>query len=180
MRLWLTILAAACAPRDLPPRDGAPIEAWAACAPDRRARVGCVLDGDTVDLGACGAVAGERVRLLGIDAPEVASSSGPTECYGDEATDALRSLLSDRDVVMTFDRGCTDPFDRTLAWLLLPDSRDPNAEPLNVSLWMVERGFVRLYLERDDFDRLRYADALLRAEQSARDVGVGLWGACGE
>ena len=38
------------------------------CSPTRIAELGCVVDGDTLDLATCG---GERVRLLGVDTPEV-------------------------------------------------------------------------------------------------------------
>jgi len=179
MRSLVPLLLFACVDPDLPSRDGAPIEASRACAPDRPARVACVIDGDTVDLGGCGAFNEERVRLLGIDAPELASGGRPTECFGDEATDVLRALVDRRDVRLEFERGCIDPFGRTLAWLHTPDPLRPDAPEINVSLWLVERGFVRLYLERDDFDDLRYAVALRAAERAARDLGVGLWGACG-
>jgi micrococcal nuclease len=142
---------------------------------ERMERVSCVIDGDTVDIGGCGAFAAERIRLLGIDAPELSRGGQPTECYGDEARDALRSLIDRRDVTIQFDRGCVDPFSRTLAWLLLPEVDGD----LNVSVWMVERGFARLYLERDDFDDLLYASELRAAEMTARSTRVGLWGACG-
>lgn len=45
------------------------------------------MDGDTIDL------AGVRIRLFGIDAPEYGQSCGPVEC-GRAALDALASILS--------------------------------------------------------------------------------------
>lgn len=174
MRLLWLVLSIACL--DAP--DAPEIEAYRGCADSRVARVACVVDGDTLDLGGCGSFSQERVRLLGIDAPELGRDGSPTECYGDEATAALRSLVDRRDVVLEFDRGCDDPFGRTLAWVLLPGESDAGEPPLNVSLFMVERGFAPLYLERDDFDELRYAPELRAAESSARASGAGLWGSC--
>lgn len=179
MRVLALLTLFGCIDPDLPPREGAPIEDSRACAVDRIARVACVIDGDTVDLGGCGAFRQERVRLLGIDTPETASGGGPAECFADEAIDALRSLVDRREVRMEFERGCVDPFDRTLAWLHVADPVRPDRAEINVSLWLVERGFARLYLERDDFDDLRYAVALRAAETAARDARVGLWGVCG-
>lgn len=175
----LPVLLVACGPAVPDAPDRAPIEASEACAPDRPARVGCAIDGDTLDLGTCGPFADERIRVLGIDAPEVGSDGGASECYGDEATAALRALVEGRDVALSFDQGCTDPFGRTLAWVHVADPRRPDTPPINVSVWMVERGFARLYRERDDFAEIRFGLALLAAEEAAQDVGAGLWSACG-
>lgn len=62
-------------------------------------RVGHVIDGDTVVL-LCGTE--KRVgRLLGFDAPEVRSPKCKAEAaWGARATDRLRALLSERDVVI--------------------------------------------------------------------------------
>lgn len=37
-----------------------------------------------------------RIRLLGIDAPEAARDDGPSQCGADQATEALRRLISGR------------------------------------------------------------------------------------
>ena len=50
-----------------------------------------VVDGDTLDLSIGGVI--ERVRLLGIDTPESVSTTTPDQCFGTEATEALRGLL---------------------------------------------------------------------------------------
>jgi endonuclease YncB( thermonuclease family) len=165
-------------PESLPPFDGVPLQGTQSCAPTRSDRVACVLDGDTFDIGRCGDdEVGERVRLLGIDAPELAHEGTPAECYGDEATRALDDLIGDSEVVLEFDETCVGEFGRTLAWVFVTDAADTDAEPVNVSLALVERGYARLYTEFE-FDRLRYANQLTAAERSAQAARVGLWDAC--
>ena len=57
-------------------------------------RVTAVVDGDTLRVEDLGGRELGRVRLLGIDAPEVAHPPAPEECYADQATDLLEELAS--------------------------------------------------------------------------------------
>ena len=60
------------------------------CADARLEPAACIVDGDTFDLATCAetnAVDSERVRMLGVDAPEVAHGDEPADCYGAEASD---------------------------------------------------------------------------------------------
>ena len=121
--VYVPVLLAGCfQPPDLPPfLDEVPIVAqpFTPCAPeDEDVRVACVIDGDTVDLGACGDDVGERVRLLGIDAPE---TSEPAECFADEAKEFLLQLIEGETLTMSHDRTCTGAFGRTLGYLWLRD-----------------------------------------------------------
>ncbi|MFV0260376.1 MAG: thermonuclease family protein, partial [Acidimicrobiales bacterium] len=50
-----------------------------------------VVDGDTVVLDLAGT--SERVRLIGIDSPESVAENRPVQCYGPEASEALKALL---------------------------------------------------------------------------------------
>src|SRR5262245_62906767 len=77
-----------------------------------------VVDGDTVDVLLGGRH--ERVRLIGIDTPEVYVTDGPPECYGPEASAFTKQLLPagtpvrlERDVVGRDDYG------RLLAYMYL-------------------------------------------------------------
>ena len=54
--------------------------------------VSAVIDGDTIDIATPGGV--ERVRLLGINAPE------RSECFGQESTATLAALLATGEVVL--------------------------------------------------------------------------------
>jgi endonuclease YncB( thermonuclease family) len=73
-----------------------------------------VIDGDTIDLG------GTRIRLSGIDAPEM------DHPYGKSAKWALVNLCKGQEVRAVFDGDLSH--DRTVAPCYLPDGRDPSVE----------------------------------------------------
>lgn len=190
MRLaFTTALLFACyaPPEDFGPFEGVPLVASdSECQPSRTELVDCALDGDTFDIGGCGDAADERFRLLGIDAPETEKSGQEADCYGPEARDELKELLEGREVYLEFDDTCEGTFGRTLAWVFLlpsddPDDDDPtlfdDGEPVNINVWMVEQGYARLY-DEFDFDSLRWREDLEDAEELARGRRFGLWGAC--
>lgn len=163
-----------------------------ACAPGRRARVACAIDGDTFDLDVCGS--GERVRVLGIDAPEVGHDGAASECGADAASRAL-AHLEGLTVTLAFGDTCEDTFGRTLAWpwlerrdaedllgvelatqarAVLDDAEDA---PVLLSVAFLRAGLVRRY-DPAWAEPTRYDGPLADAEQQARAAGAGLWGAC--
>jgi len=99
-----------------------------------------VIDGDTVEI-----YGGYRVRLIGIDAPEIG------EAGADEATEFVRSLLYGRTVWLERDGTDTDPYGRLrrYVWLQRPtsltaDSTEIRAHMLNAQ--MLENGLARLLI----------------------------------
>lgn len=189
------LLAVACErrPADLPPLPGefpTFLEGDGACAPSRNDTVACVLDGDTFDVGACGDDVGVRVRMLGINAPEIAHAE-PAECYGDIAATALRELIDGRAVVLTFDYECFDRYGRSLAYVYFqtddaqvidPEGGDTATTPTYVlaNEWMLQQGYARLAPEDWTTQDIRLLETMKAAEQRAREQGIGLWGACGD
>ncbi|WP_344326097.1 thermonuclease family protein [Aeromicrobium halocynthiae] len=121
-----------------------------------------VVDGDTLLLAD-----GERVRVLGIDAPEAARDGRPAECGADEATAAARRLVEGRPVRLRSDPGQADrdDFDRLLRYVETPDGTD-------LGLNLVTEGHARVFAPRGDVAR---QSSLERAEAQARDRGVGTW-----
>ncbi len=107
-----------------------------------------------------------KVRLIGIDTPEVGDGA---ECYGDEATLALRTLVPDGSTVwITADREPTDRFGRSLFYLWSDDGRFVNYE-------LVEGGAAEsLVIPPND----AYYPLLRAAEDAATAAGSGRWGAC--
>jgi micrococcal nuclease len=92
-----------------------------------------VVDGDTID------IAGTRIRLSGIDAPEM------DHPYGKSAKWALVNLCKGQEVRAVFDGELSH--DRTVATCFLPDGRDLSAE-------MVKAGMA---IDWPKFSRGKYA-----------------------
>ncbi len=171
MRIWVPLwLGAGCVGAPVP------VEVGDACAPSRHDRVACVVDGDTVSLGSCSASIGERVRLLGVNAPETEKSGQAGECFAEEAKQALTQLVDQRTLRIEFDWACDDVFGtRSLAYLWLEDGD----VPVHVNAWLLEEGYARRYANSDLEGELSRGDELDAAEARARDRGLGLWGVCG-
>jgi micrococcal nuclease len=119
-----------------------------------------VVDGDTLLIDT-----GERIRLLGVDTPEIKSPDIPPEPFGPEASDFTTKLVSGKTVRLAFDRERFDQYHRTLAYVYL--------DILLVYEELVRLGFSRAqtqYPFRSDMKR-----RLLKAESDARERGIGIW-----
>ena len=110
--LLLCLLAPLGAPRAAQP--------GATCTADRidqRAVVAYVYDGDTVRLGD-----GHKVRLIGIDTPEIGHHGRPTQPGAIEAREALRRLLGKEGrLALRYGAERRDHYGRLLAHVYLPD-----------------------------------------------------------
>lgn len=130
-----------------------------------------VVDGDTVLVVIDGRV--ERVRYVGIDAPELEWTDGarPADCFGPEARDRHAELVAGRQLRIERDRSDRDRFDRLLrhAWL------EVDGEWRHVGELLVVEGSARARSYPPDTAQ---DDRLADAERSARDRAAGLWGAC--
>jgi micrococcal nuclease len=128
-----------------------------------------VLDGDTADIDIGGDV--ERVRFIGIDTPEPLGGFRDPECFGDEASAFTAALLPEGTLVrLERDVEGRDPFDRLLAYVFRFD------DDLFVNLTLAEQGYAdTLRIEPNT----AYSSLFSGAVADARDLGLGLWGACG-
>jgi micrococcal nuclease len=103
----------------------------AVCAkkqPGQAVTVVRVLDGDTVKL-----TDGRKVRLLGVNTPELAHRAGEVdEPYAKEARSALVNLLKSQEnrLELVLDTQAVDHYQRTLAYAFLPTGKHLNAELL--------------------------------------------------
>jgi len=129
---------------------------------DRRGVVTRVVDGDT--LRARIGTSTERVRLIGIDAPERG------QCYSTRATALLRVLALGRVVRLLGDstQQARDRFGRLLAYVALPGGDD-------AGLVLLERGAAVVFETRPPFMR---RDEYAEAEAQATRRAAGLHGAC--
>lgn len=131
-------------------------------APSQRSlhQVAKVLDGDTIVLKG-----GARVRLLGINAPEIESRHRDGEPGGIAAKEWLQKKLQGRSVYLEYGQEKQDRYQRLLAHLYLP-----NGEHLN--LMLVEKGLAIVNLLPPN---LRHADTMIRAQQRAERQKLGIW-----
>lgn len=131
-----------------------------------------IVDGDTIIVRFGGS--DERVRLIGINTPELNKPDGPVECYATEASDQTEALIDDADGHIQLERDVseTDQYGRLLryVWLVTPQGK----QLLNEEL--VEGGYARSISYRPD---VKYQSALNHDQTDARNQGRGLWGACG-
>jgi endonuclease YncB( thermonuclease family) len=121
-----------------------------------------VIDGDTVILEG-----GERVRLIGIDTPELGHEGASDQPLAAEAAQVLRELAGPRGARLRIQPGA-DPRDRhgrRLAHLFGADGRHLAEQVLRRGL-----GYVAAVPPN-----LRYIDCLQAAQGAARREGLGLW-----
>ena len=121
--------------------------------------VRAVIDGDTIDVASVG-----RVRLLGIDAPEVAHTYETAAPFGREARERLTSLVLRRWVRLERDGQDRDVYDRHLAYVLTEDGQCINTV-------LVREGLARVSV-RQPIARLA---ELQRAEHEAQSARRGMW-----
>ncbi len=129
-----------------------------------------VVDGDTVKVRMGGGV--ESVRLIGIDAPEAATSGRPAQCFGLDSSAKAGELLAGKAVRLEFDesQGRLDRYGRLLAYVWIDD--------VHINALMVRQGYAREFTYNLPY---RYQAEFKAAEAEARAAGRGLWAAdtCG-
>lgn len=119
-----------------------------------------MVDGDTVILES-----GEKVRLLGINAPEKEFEQRPAQPYSLEALLALEEMVKDATVKLVAGKQQTDSYGRTLGYLESNDGVD-------VQHALVLRGYAFVVAFPPDVDRV---ERYLAAERIARSEGRGIW-----
>ncbi|MFA6273647.1 MAG: thermonuclease family protein [Candidatus Paceibacterota bacterium] len=125
-----------------------------------------VVDGDTIDVSINGKT--ERLRLIGINTPETVDPRKPVECFGVEASNKAKSLLSNKKVGLESDpsQGERDKYDRLLRYVYLEDGT-------NFNLLMIKEGYAYEYTYDLPY---RYQTNFKEAQKYAQDNKLGLWG----
>ncbi len=102
-----------------------------------RAKVVYVYDGDTptldIDQG-LDTRRSERIRMIGIDAPEL---RGPEKAEGYKSRDALSKLILGQEVVLVTDKDKRGKYGRLLGTIYFND--------VNVNEWMINHGHAEVY-----------------------------------
>jgi micrococcal nuclease len=121
-----------------------------------------VVDGDTIDISPS-ANGLSRVRLIGMDTPEVYYGTQP---YGPKASAFAKRELEGEEVRLELDVQKVDPYGRLLAYVYLP-----NGEMFNETL--LEEGYAQVATFPPN---VKYVERLLDAQREARAANRGLWG----
>ncbi len=119
-----------------------------------------VIDGDTIDVAGLG-----RVRLLGIDAPELGGPFERPAPFAVEAREEMQALVLHRWARFECDGERDDAYGRRLAYVILETGEFVNAR-------IVRDGLARVSARR----RLQRWDELRRAEEEAQRRRSGMWG----
>ena len=127
-------------------------------------QVVAVVDGDTIKVDYHGKTT--SVRLIGVNTPETVGPRKDVECFGEEASQFLRSLLEGKAVRLEPDisQSDRDKYDRLLRYIYL-DGED-------VSLTIIQNGYGYEYTYNVPYQKqARYRAAQTEAENGKR----GLW-----
>jgi endonuclease YncB( thermonuclease family) len=127
---------------------------------DRWVQVAHVYDGDSLRTDK-----GEKIRLLGINSPEVPNNDQPGQIMGNEAKQRLIELAGGQLVKLQVDKEKQDVYGRTLAQVYLRNGTWVNAQ-------MVSEGLAHVYTFAPNF---RWVSKLMQAEAEARDNRRGIW-----
>jgi len=124
-----------------------------------------VTDGDTIVVNGS-----TRVRLIGVDTPEVANFGRDPQCYGPEASGWTKAALQPGTRVrLEYDLNRTDRYGRTLAYVYrLSDG-------LNVQVALLQLGLAAAY---PFADTPRYHTWFAAEATRAKAAGAGGWREC--
>lgn len=121
-----------------------------------------VIDGDTIEIEG-----GQRVRYIGIDTPETVDPRKPVQCFGVEASNKNKELVSGKRVRLEKDVSETDKYGRLLRYVYIGDTF--------VNLELVKQGYAYSYSYPPD---IKYQNQFTDAQRLAREQKKGLWGSC--
>ena len=129
---------------------------------DETATVKYIHDGDTIKL-----LDGRKIRLIGINTPEVARDIQPAEAYAFQARDRLRSLLQahNNEIKLVYGREKQDHYQRSLAHIFLADGSNLQAQ-------LISEGLANaITIPPND----RYSNCYQQTEKQALCARKGLW-----
>ena len=118
-----------------------------------------VVDGNTIILSN-----GEKVRLIGVDTPEIMHPNKPVEYFGKEAAAFTRSLAEGKEVRLEYDQQERDKFGRLLAYVYFMDETFLNAE-------IIKQGYGHTHTSFP----FKYKEQFRQYEKKAQITKRGLW-----
>lgn len=132
----------------------------------QRFHVSKVVDGDTIDIQTPDGLPDTRVRLIGMDAPELVDSSTSLPAHWAEKSDSyLRARIGGRSVTLRLEPVETrDRYGRLLAYIYLTDGDCINMDMVRTGHAYADRRFMHSW-------RAQYE----QVENEARKKERGLW-----
>ena len=130
-------------------------------APSEYRSVHLVYDGDTILLGS-----GDKVRYLGIDAPEIEYKGGKSEFMARAARNFNIKLVKGARVKLEYDQEKRDRYGRRLAYVFLE-----NGDMVNAVL--LRKGLAHVMLHSLN---VKYKALLLDCQRKAMKERLGVWG----
>lgn len=121
-----------------------------------------VIDGDTIEIEG-----GQKVRYIGIDTPETVDPRKPVQCFGVEASNKNKELVSGKRVRLEKDVSETDKYGRLLRYVYVGDTF--------VNLELVKQGYAYASSFPPD---VKYQSQFTEAQRQAKEQNRGLWGSC--
>ena len=118
------------------------------------------IDGDTIELRN-----GEKVRYIGIDAPEFDHQQKQVEFFAEESYQANRKMVENRKVKLEYDVQQKDQYGRWLAYVYTEDG-------IMINEWLIANGYAKAIVYPPN---VRYTDRFLRLEREAQEKKIGLW-----
>jgi micrococcal nuclease len=124
-----------------------------------------VVDGDTIDVSINGET--KRLRLIGINTPETVDPRTAVQCFGKEASDKAKELLTGKKVSLEADstQGELDKYSRLLRYVFLEDGT-------NFNLYMIKEGYAYEYTYNTPY---KYQVEFKAAQVYAKTNNKGLW-----
>lgn len=131
-----------------------------------------VVDGDTLSINVNGK--SKTLRLIGLDTPETVDPRKPVQCFGVEASNKAKEILTGQSVRIEQDptQGELDKYGRLLVYVFLKDGTNFNKK-------MIADGYGYEYTYNLPY---KYQKEFKQAEDTARIEKRGLWadGICEE
>lgn len=142
---------------EVPNSSSSPVKSYSA-------KVVKVVDGDTLILSN-----GEKIRLIGVDTPEIAHPLKPIQYFAKEAGSFTKKMVEGKKVRLEFDRQERGKYDRLLAYVYLKDGTFLNAE-------IIKQGYGFAYTKFP----FKYLEEFKQHEKEAEKNKRGLWRGGGE
>jgi micrococcal nuclease len=131
----------------------------------RTVKVLRVIDGDTFVL-----TTGEKIRLLGVDTPEMDSKDSKEKLLAQQAALITKNFTEGKYVRLTFDGSTKDIFGRFLAYVFLTDKKGKDS--IFVQTELLKAGLARILM----YDKKKmYYDLFYNLRNTARRNKLGIW-----